>query len=93
MTSLSLDQVECKLKAIIAEIKRLPVNSIALSKEDDFLAMYDLSSMDAVSLSIEINQIFGFGFGESIDDIDSLVSFGALTKRIYTMMAKNADAG
>ena len=88
MNTVALDHVESQLVGIIAKLKRLPAENVALAPEDDFLAKFDLSSMDAVSLSVEISELFSFGFGETAEDIDSLASFGALTRQILARVAQ-----
>ncbi len=92
MNGMTLAQVASQLQSIIADVKGIDADSIVLSPDDDFLVKYDLGSMDAVSLSVKISQQFGFGFGESIEDVDSLISFGALAKRIHAVIANPAHA-
>jgi acyl carrier protein len=87
MTVLNIAQIEEKISAIIADVKRLPLTDIQLAPVDDFISKYNLSSMDAVSLSVKISQQFGFGFGQAPEDIDGLVSFGALTNLVQKRAA------
>jgi acyl carrier protein len=87
MQTFTIDQIEAHLSSIIADVKRITVTDVNLSPADDFISIYGLSSMDAVSLSIKISQFFNFGFGQEAEDIDGLASFGALTKLIQKRVA------
>lgn len=87
MSALNAVQIEQKISAIIAEVKRIPLTDIQLAPADDFISKYNLSSMDAVSLSVKISQQFGFGFGQAAEDIDGLASFGALTNLVQKRAA------
>lgn len=70
------------LMKIIADIKKLPVDTIELSDSDDFITKYNLDSLDSVSLTVQISSKLGVNFGESMDDIDALASFGTLVELI-----------
>ncbi|WP_422444823.1 MULTISPECIES: acyl carrier protein [unclassified Endozoicomonas] len=70
------------LMKIIADIKKLPVDTIELSDSDDFITKYNLDSLDSVSLTVQISSELGVNFGESMDDIDALASFGTLVELI-----------
>lgn len=87
MSGLTIQEIEQKLNTIIADIKRISVEEISLSADEDFIGKYGLSSMDAVSLSVKISQDFGFGFGQQAEDIDGLASFGSLTQLIQKRAA------
>lgn len=71
-----------RLINIIAEIKKIPVNSIELIASDDFITKYNLDSLDSVTLTVRISSEFGVNFGESMDDIDALATFGTLVELI-----------
>ncbi len=77
-----MDITSRKLKGIIASIKKIPVSDVDLNFEDDFIQKYNLDSLDSVALTIEMGSIFGISFGEQIDDIDALSSFGSLVNLI-----------
>jgi acyl carrier protein len=77
-----MDVTSRKLKGIIASIKKIPVSNVDLNFDDDFIQKYNLDSLDSVALTIEMGSIFGISFGEQIDDIDALSSFGLLVNLI-----------
>ena len=77
-----MDVTSRKLKEIIASIKKIPVSDVDLNFDDDFIQKYNLDSLDSVALTIEMGSIFGISFGEQIDDIDALSSFGLLVNLI-----------
>ncbi|MBU2986217.1 acyl carrier protein [Saccharophagus degradans] len=87
MSNLTITQIEEKLCAIIADVKRIASNDVSLNANDDFINKYHLTSMDAVSLSVRISEDFGFGFGQEAEDIDGLASFGSLTQLIQKRVA------
>ncbi|NTS75295.1 acyl carrier protein [Catenovulum sp. SM1970] len=87
MNDLNVEKIEAQLISIIASVKNLTSTDISLQPEDDFISQYGLSSMDAVSLSVKISQVFGFGFGQEVEDIDGLSSFGALTQLVQKRAA------
>jgi acyl carrier protein len=80
-------EIQITLKKIIADVKRIDGSTIDLNNADDFITKFSLSSMDAVAMSIQVAQKFGFGFGQEAEDIDSLASFGSLVKLIEKRVA------
>jgi acyl carrier protein len=71
-----------RLIAILAGIKKLDSHSLSFSSDDDFLLILNFDSLDSVQLTMRISSEFGFNFGEEIDDIDALGSFGALVRLV-----------
>lgn len=74
MSNLNIEKIEEQLISIIADVKNLAISDLSLQPEDDFINQYNLSSMDAVSLSVKISHCFSFGFGQEVEDIDGLAS-------------------
>jgi len=76
--------VSDKLLGILAEIKKVDPATLSFSPDDDFLTVLNIDSLDSVQLTIRIANVFGFNFGEDIDDIDALESYGKLVQLIET---------
>ena len=73
-----MNTIEKTLLEIIAEIKRLDLGELQIEHQQDFINDLAIDSLDAVNITIEIGERFGFSFGEDIDDLDALSSFGSL---------------
>jgi acyl carrier protein len=72
------EQVAGRLLSMLAAIKQLPAEAVTLDADDDFLRQFDMDSIDAVELTIQLDSEFGLGFGQDPDDLDALSSFGSL---------------
>ena len=79
---MNIESIMHGTREAIAEIKKLNVDEVQLLPEEDFVTKYNVDSLDAVQLTMILAEKFDFNFGESVDDIDSLESFGSLTKLI-----------
>ena len=73
-----MNAIEKTLLEIIAEIKRIDLGELNLEYKQDFINDLEIDSLDAVNITVEIGERFGFSFGEEIDDLDALSSFGSL---------------
>ena len=71
-----------KAEGNYCKYKKIPASNFDLNFEDDFIQKYNLDSLDSVALTIEMSSIFGISFGEQVDDIDALSSFGSLVNLI-----------
>lgn len=70
--------VSARLLGILAEIKKVDPATISLRADDDFLSVLNIDSLDSVQLTMKIAAEFGFNFGEDVEDIEALESFGRL---------------
>lgn len=66
------------VSALLARVKSIDPTSFALRDDDDFLHVLDMDSIDAVELTIELDEAFDLRFGSEPEDVDHLKSFGAL---------------
>ncbi|NYT27623.1 MAG: acyl carrier protein [Candidatus Thiodubiliella endoseptemdiera] len=73
---------------IIATIKKINTCDIHIKKEDDFMKKINLTSLDAVQLTVALNEKFDFQFGSERDDLDALNSFGGLIDLILDRAKK-----
>jgi len=67
-----------KVVEIIARVKRVQPSELNLADDQDFITDLAIDSLDAVNLTVELGKTFGFSFGEEIDDLDALATFGGL---------------
>lgn len=70
--------IRTKIVEIIARVKRVPPSELDIADDQNFISDLAIDSLDAVSLTSELSETFGFSFGEEIDDLDALESFGGL---------------
>jgi len=80
-----------ELKLMLAQIKQVEPETIDVHDDDDFMTTLGIDSLDAVELTIEIGERFGFVFGEDIDDINALQSFGSLIQLTNQRMTSSTS--
>ena len=61
-------------------------SSIELTPETDIFGAYGLDSMDVLDFTLELSNTLGISFGETIDDIESLVNYGSLLTRVSSVV-------
>ena len=83
--------VETSLIEVIAVIKKIDVCDINLKKDDDFMKKINLDSLDAVQLTVKLNEKFGFQFGAERNDLDALNTFGSLVELILNRATKKPE--
>lgn len=57
----------------------------------DVFDKYGLDSMNVLEFTIKISEIFGINYGQSIKDIESLISCNQLVERIYQITNKQQN--
>jgi acyl carrier protein len=72
------EAVANRLISVLAAIKQVPADTVDLGPDDDFLREFDMDSIDAVELTVQLDTVFEVGFGEEPGDLDCLASFGSL---------------
>lgn len=82
------DLVEKILTEVIAKIKKVETCDISINRDDDFMKKINLDSLDAVQLTVKLNEKFGLQFGSERDDLDALNSFGSLVDLILSRATK-----
>ncbi len=68
---------------IVARVKRVKPAALDIADDQDFISSLAIDSLDAVNLTIELSQTFGFTFGEELEDIEALASFGRLVNLVH----------
>jgi acyl carrier protein len=84
-------EIADRLTTIIADIKKIESKDLSFAPGDDFLSILNIDSLDSVQLTMRITSEFGFNFGEEIDDIDALGSFGGLATLVHARMQDTAS--
>lgn len=89
MQNLSLDVEKVVLELLRAKFQGNP-DEIEVKAETDIFAEYGLDSMDVLDFTLQLSKKLDISFGESIDDIESLVTFGTLLNRVNTLLEGQA---
>lgn len=75
---LKREVIRNKVIEIVARVKRVEPQALGITDQQDFISDLAIDSLDAVNLTIELGSTFGFSFGEELEDLDALSSFGSL---------------
>jgi acyl carrier protein len=71
------ETVRAALADMLSEIKHYDVRA-DLGRDDNFMRVLNLDSLDAVELTVKINERFGLEFGADPNDLDALENLTAL---------------
>jgi len=76
-TAATADTVRNELLQMLGAIKRRDVRA-DLTNDENFMRVLNLDSLDAVELTVKINDRFGVEFGAEASDLDALDNLTAL---------------
>lgn len=80
-TTATRESVREELTAMLSAVKRRDVRD-ELARDDDFMRVLRLDSLDAVELTTQIGERYGIEFGSDPADLDALDSFSALVELV-----------
>lgn len=80
--------VTYSLRKILAKLKQVNIDELSFRDDDNFLEILNMDSLDSVEFTLCLNEEFDIVFGDDINDIDSLNSFGGLVKMVLARSPK-----
>ncbi|MDR3031581.1 MAG: acyl carrier protein [Kitasatospora sp.] len=87
MSVRTAESVRDRLAATLSLIKKRDV-SAELDRDDDFMRVLNLDSLDAVELTVRLGSDFGIEFGAEPEDLDALESLDALVALVERRAAR-----